>query len=599
MAMDRHRRARALRIPASVPEDSSTHMVRAGVWAPIAESVELAIGMKRVPMERGPDGWWRTAQAVLSPESDYAFIVDGRGPFPDPRSPWQPQGVHGPSRHLDHSVFAWTDRHWQARPLSSAIVYELHLGTFTPEGTCDAAIARLPHLCDLGITHVQLMPVAAFEGDRGWGYDGVAPFAPHEAYGGPDGLKRLVNACHAHGLGVILDVVYNHLGPTGNYLSQYGPYFSDRHPTPWGQGVNFDGPASQEVRQYFLDNARMWLRDYHIDGLRLDAIHAIIDLSAVHFLEELAASVEEWSASLGRHFVLIAESDLNDPRVVQPWEIGGYGIDAQWSDDIHHALHVVLTGEQLGYYADFSSIEDLAVSLRRPYVYAGHHSTVRGRPHGRPPVGMTGHRFVAYLQNHDQIGNRALGERICHLVSHQRAMLGTALILLSPYVPMLFQGEEWSASSPFQYFVDFEREPELALAVSEGRRRECAFSDIEVPDPNARSTFERSRLNWEELALSMHREMFEWHQKLIQFRRSHPSLTNGRLDQVHTRLDTEQEWLVVDRDPVVIAANFSGQRRQVPGVWSGYRAALESRPGTAVEPDSVSLPGETIAVLIR
>lgn len=577
---------------------SHSHVTdRLTVWVPDAKNVQVDLEGKRSPLTPHGDGWWTGEDQRLKHGCDYQFFVDGRGPFPDPRSPWQPSGVHGPSRYVDHSRFAWTDQHWQAKPLASAILYELHVGTFTPQGTFDAAITRLSHLVELGITHVELMPVAAFEGSRGWGYDGVLAFAPHEAYGGPDGLKRLVNACHERGLGVILDVVYNHLGPSGNYLAQFGPYFTRSHQTPWGEALNFDGPGNHEVRRYFFDNALMWLRDYHFDGLRLDAIHAIIDLSAVHFLEELALRVDEWSASLGRHFVLIAESDLNDPRIVQPWEIGGYGINAQWSDDIHHALHVVLTGEQFGYYADFRSIEDLAVSMRRPFVYAGQHSSVRGRPHGRPPVGMTGHRFIAYLQNHDQLGNRAFGERICHLAGQRRAMIGAALILLSPYIPMLFQGEEWSATSPFQYFVDFAHQPDLASAVAEGRRREFQLSGEQIPNPNNIEPFRRSKLNWDEVEEARHARMLQWHQDLIRLRRSLPALTNGRLDQVMTRLDATAQWLVVERGNVTIVANFATEPRSVPGQWNGVEVRL-SNDNVELAENVVELPPETVCVLV-
>ena len=450
------------------------------------------------------DGWW-TAEAVsAAPGTDYAFRLDGGPPLPDPRSVWQPQGVHGPSRVLDHGAFPWTDGRWQQGPLPSAVLYELHVGTFTPEGTFEAAIARLDHLVDLGITHVELMPVAEFPGSRGWGYDGVDLYAPHHAYGGPEGLKRLVNACHAKGFAVLLDVVYNHLGPAGNYLERFGPYFTARHQTPWGPAVNLDGPGSDEVRRFFCDNALMWLRDYHLDGLRLDAVHALVDTSAVSFLEQLAAEVHALEAHLGRHLVLIAESDLNDPRVVRPPELGGYGLGAQWSDDFHHALHTVLTGERDGYYADFGSLADLAKALTGTFVYDGRYSHFRGRRHGRPTAGLTGDHFLGYLQNHDQIGNRAQGERSSHLPNSGRLKIAAALVLTSPFIPLLFQGEEWGASTPFQYFTDHD-DPELGRAVREGRRVEFAgfgWAPEAIPDPQDPATFARSKLDWQERARS-------------------------------------------------------------------------------------------------
>ena len=381
-------------------------------------------------------------------------------------------------------------------------IYELHVGTFSPEGTFDGAAARLDHLVDLGVDVVELLPVAQFPGRHGWGYDGVDLYAPHDPYGGPDGLKRLVDACHARGLAVVIDVVYNHLGPAGNYLAEFGPYFTDRYTTPWGTAVNLDGPDSDPVRDFVVGNALMWVRDYHADGLRLDAIHAIVDTSAVHILEELRAQVEALAAELGRQVFLIAESDLNDPKIVHRPELGGYGIDAQWSDDFHHALHAVLTGERTGYYADFGSLDHLAKSLRQAYVYDGGYSPHRRRRHGRSPAGLPPTRFLGYLQNHDQVGNRATGERSSMLLSTGLLKVAAAIVLLGPFVPMLFQGEEWAASTPFLYFTDHD-DPELGEAVSEGRRREFAafgWSPEQVPDPQAPETFEASVLRWDERA---------------------------------------------------------------------------------------------------
>jgi maltooligosyltrehalose trehalohydrolase len=568
------------------------------VWAPLASEMQLITAGRAATMQPAAGGWWEAAEGAVAGGQDYQFRVSG-AVLPDPRSPWQPAGVHGASRHVDHAAFAWTDRHWQARPLGSAVIYELHIGTFTPRGTFDAAIERLDHLVELGVSHVELMPVAEFLGDFGWGYDGAALFAPHHAYGGPDGLKRLVNACHAKGLGVLLDVVYNHLGPSGNYLSRYGPYFTDRHATPWGPALNFDGPDSEEVRRFFCDNALMWLRDYHCDGLRLDAVHAIVDTSATTFLEQLATEVDELKAHLGRHLVLIAESDLNDPRVVRPWELGGFGMDAQWSDDIHHALHTVLTGERQGYYADFGDLADLATAMTQPYVYAGQHSEYRRRRHGRPPINLSAHRFVAYLQNHDQLGNHKQGERISHLVNLDRCKIGAALVLLSPYVPLLFQGEEWGATSPFQFFVDFHSEPKLAAAVREGRQREFAsfgWQAAEVPDPTDPATFERSKLNWHDLAEPVHQKLLAWHRELIRLRRQVWAFTTGRLDETTAAFDEEQSWLRIERGLITIVCNFAPQQRVIPTAGRTGAVFLASKQGWELTGDAVKLPGESVLV---
>ncbi len=570
------------------------------VWAPHANSLRLLTGEEPIELTKSEAGWW-TGESSLELGDDYTLEIDGKGGIPDPRSPWQPSGVHGPSRHFDHSCFAWSDRNWQARPLASAILYELHVGTFTPEGTFDAVISKLDHLIDLGVTHIELMPVASFLGHHGWGYDGVALYAPHEAYGGPIGLKRLVDACHSRGVAVVLDVVYNHLGPSGNYLPQFGPYFSERHSTPWGASLNFDGPDSDEVRRFFCDNAIMWLRDYHIDGLRLDAVHAIIDTSAIPFLEQLASEVDDLKAHLGRHFVLIAESDLNDPRVIRAPELGGFGIDAQWSDDIHHSLHTVLTGEQLGYYEDFGSLADLANSMQRPFVYAGRKSAHRRRRHGRPTLGMQGRHFVAYLQNHDQLGNRARGERLCHLTKIDRVKIGAALILTSPYIPMLFQGEEWRSSSPFLYFVDFDEEPELANSVTEGRCREFAsfgWRREEIPDPTSPESFLRSKLIWEEIDDKEHAEMLAWHKALIAIRKKLSALTTGRLDAVRAEYDAHSEWLLVERGPIHIVCNFSTNSVELRcKSEENCSILLASRPTCELRGADIHLPGESIAII--
>ena len=570
------------------------------VWAPTARTAQVEVGGKRMPMVRDDGGWWRAALPEAGAEVEYRFVLDGGAPLPDPRSPSQPLGVHGPSRLVDHNVFRWSDQRWQAGPLAAAVIYELHIGTFTPEGTFDAAIGRLDHLVDLGITHLELMPVAEFPGLRGWGYDGVDLYAPHHGYGGPEGLKRLVDACHARGLAVLLDVVYNHLGPAGNYLARFGPYFTDRYRTPWGEAVNLDGADSNEVRRFFCDNALMWLRDYRMDGLRIDATHALFDQSAMPFLEQLAAEVDALGARHGRRLVLIVESDLNDPRAVRPRAVGGYGLDALWNEDFHHALHAVLTGERTGYYADFGALGDVATALHEGFVYGARYSAYRRRHHGRPAVGLDGDRFVGFLQNHDQVGNRARGERLSQLMSPGRLMIGAALVLTSPFVPMLFHGEEWGARTPFQYFTDHE-DAALGRAVSDGRRREfAAFGEKveDVPDPQAPETFYRSKLDWGELGREPHSGVLDWYRRLIRLRLSHTELSDGRLDVLRALFNEKEHWLRVDRGPFTIACNLSAAPRALPLAPNRPRCVvLASEPDIAVAAETVELPPESVAIL--
>ena len=569
------------------------------VWAPHAQRVELYMAGNRHPMTAADYGWWHS-ELALGDHRDYAFVLDGGDPLPDPRSPSQPRGIHGASRMVDHKAFSWRDQRWQARPLSAAIIYELHVGTFTPQGTFAAVIDKLDYLVELGITHIELMPVNEFSGSRGWGYDGADLYAPHHAYGGPDELKRLVDACHRRGLAVILDVVYNHLGPAGTYLERFGPYFTERYATPWGQAINFDGPDSDEVRRFVCDNALMWLRDYHFDGLRLDAVHALIDTSAMHLLEQLACEVAELQAQSGRHLILIAESDLNDPRIVRSQEIGGYGIHAQWSDDFHHALHTVLTGERDGYYADFGSMADLGKAIERVFVYDGSYSAFRRRRHGSPPNGNLGHAFLGYLQNHDQVGNRAKGERSSHLLSFGRLKIAAALVLSAPFIPMLFQGEEWAATSPFLYFTNHE-DAELGRLVTEGRRREfAAFSahSDDVPDPQALDTFERSKLAWDECSRAPHAEMLDWHRRLIRLRRESAALSDGRLDRVTVTFDEQAKWLVMARGSITLTCNLSERRQLMPvSIGKDARILLASEKEIQLAGDGVELPPDSVAII--
>jgi maltooligosyltrehalose trehalohydrolase len=568
------------------------------VWAPDATTIEIDVQGSRMPLQRSHEDWWSVDVPGFMHGSRYGFVVDGCEPvLPDPRSGWQPDGVHGYSAFVDHSAFEWTDQHWQARPLSSAVIYELHIGTFSPVGTFDGAIERLEHLVDLGVTHVELMPVAQFSGDWGWGYDGVDLYAPHSAYGGPDALKRLVNECHARGLAVILDVVYNHLGPSGNYLSKFAPYHTSRYATPWGDAVNLDGPRSGGVRQFFIENALMWLRDYHFDGLRVDAVHELVDNSACHFAEELTSAVRDLSVELGRYLAVIAESDLNDPRVVRPQELSGYGMDAQWSDDFHHSLHTVLTGERSGYYADFGSIEQLAKALRNGYVYDGVYSEYRRRNHGRSPLGLEGHRFLGYIQNHDQIGNRAAGERISHLVNPRRVKIAAALVFTAPFIPMIFQGEEWAASSHFRYFTQHE-DAELAEAVSQGRRSEFisfGWQPHDVPDPQDPETFHSSKLRWDEINQAQHADMLEWYRRLIELRRKSASLLNGKMSAAHVNCDEEARWLTLRRGDIHVVCNFAERAQQIQ--CHRGEILLDSDSRTAVTDDAVWMPEESVVIL--
>jgi maltooligosyltrehalose trehalohydrolase len=574
-------------------------MKKISVWAPSPKKVELQFNEKSLPMSRNQDGWWTTEVPEAKPGDNYGFMLDGAVPVPDPRSPWQPEGVHKLSRLVDQSAFQWTCGTFQAPMLASAIIYELHVGTFTPKGTFLSVIERLDHLVALGVTHVELMPVVEFSGGHGWGYDGVDLFAPHHAYGTPDDLKKLVDACHARGLAVILDVVYNHLGPSGNYLGKFGPYFTKKFASPWGEGINFDGPDSHEVRRFFCDNALMWLRDYRFDALRLDAVHGIIDTSAVHILEQLKLEVEKLSLQLGRHLALIPESDLNDPRLLWTRERGGYELDAQWSDDFHHALHAVLTGERTGYYSDFGSVAALAKALRHAFVYDGVFSEHRRRVHGRSGDGLSGHRFLGYLQNHDQVGNRARGDRSSHLMSPGKQKIGAALVLASPFLPMLFQGEEWGASTPFFYFTDYQ-EPELANAVREGRCREFVafgWKPEDTADPQARETFEQSKLNWGEAAKPPHAEILDWHKRLIELRRAEPDLSDGNLEKVQVTFDEKERWLVMKRRSMSVVCNFAERSQRVPIFGGASKMLLASHEKIQVGNGHVEMPGEAASIM--
>ena len=591
--------------------DGST---RVSVWAPKARLVEVILTRDGVPeshpLSAGADGIHGGIVRRAPAGTDYSYRLDGGPDRPDPVSRWRPHGVHGPTRIVDPAAFQWSDAGWRGVEMADLAIYELHVGTFTPAGTFDGVIDRLPMLRELGVTALEIMPVAEFPGARNWGYDGVSLYAVQSTYGGPDGLKRLVDAAHRGGLAVLLDVVYNHLGPEGNYLSEFGPYFSDRYRTAWGEGFNLDGPDSDEVRRYLVDNAAYWVTEYHLDGLRLDAADRIVDLSPLHVAEEIGAAVHAQGEALGRRTLVIAEIDANDPRWVRGREVGGFGLDAHWSDDFHHAVHVALTGERTGYYADFAEPGAVAKVLGERYVNDGRYSPHRRRRHGRPAADVPRDRFVVCVQNHDQTGNRAGGERLAALVSPGAVRLAAAILLLSPYVPLLFMGEEHGETNPFLYFVSH-GDPALVEAVREGRRREfAAFAWIgEVPDPQAAATFEASRPNWTLAESPEGMRLRALYRDLLRLRRSEPALRPAAAD-VRVRSDDAAGWLAVryEREGEVLEGifNLSPEVRRVPLAESRpWRVLLASdEPGyggageAALEEGGLRLPGHT-AVLLR
>jgi maltooligosyltrehalose trehalohydrolase len=537
---------------------------RFDVWAPYPERVRLVAGEDVLEMTRDHDGWWSPLGPVPAGEVDYGYLVDDSGTvLPDPRSRRQPNGVHERSRTYDPDVFEWTDDRWTGRQLAGSVLYELHIGTFTPEGTLDAAIARIDHLVALGVDLVELMPVNAFNGTHNWGYDGVLWSAVHEEYGGPAGYQRFVDSAHAAGLGVVQDVVYNHLGPSGNYLPMFGPYLKAEGENAWGSLVNLDGEGSAEVRRYILDSALMWLRDYHVDGLRLDAVHALVDESETHLLEELGREVAALSAHLRRPLCLIAESDLNDALTVMPREAGGIGMDAQWSDDFHHALHVALTGETSGYYADFEPLSALAKVCTRGFFHDGTYSSFRGRDHGAPvpTATMPTWRLVVTNQNHDQVGNRAVGDRLPEHLDDDQLVCAAMLTLAGPFTPMLFMGEEWATSRPFQFFTSHP-EPDLGTATAEGRLREfeqMGWDPTVVPDPQDPETFRRSVLDWSELAEGRHARVLAAYQRLVELRRSLPDLTDPWFGSISCTADEVRRVFTMRRGGLLMVVNFGDE----------------------------------------
>ena len=582
------------------------------VWAPEAEKMELHIldpDDRRLPMESLERGYFEVTVHDAAPGARYMYIIDGEKERPDPASALQPDGVHGPSMVMDADGFEWTDQSWRGLPLEDYILYEIHVGTFTREGTFDGVISRLDELKELGITALEVMPVAQFPEERNWGYDGVYPFAVQNSYGGPDELKRLVNACHRKGMAVVLDVVYNHLGPEGNYLWDYGPYFTNRYQTPWGEAVNFDGAHSDEVRAFFLQNALRWVDEFHFDALRLDALHAIYDFSARTFLEDLADEVHELGHDSGRLVYLIAESDLNNSRLIRPRSEGGFELDAQWSDDFHHALHTLLTGEELGYYMDFGSVSMMAEAIDDGYVYSGRYSRFRQRSHGNYAGDLSPRKFVACIQNHDQVGNRMMGDRLSTLTDSESLKLAAASIILSPYIPLLFMGEEYGETAPFLYFISH-TDMELVEAVRKGRKEE--FSSFgwkeSPPDPFQIETFEKSRLNPEIKNTDWNKTLYFFYKELVRIRKENPSISSAERDDITVECRKKEEIIFIHRkkreNETLLFLNFSTGDRGVDfeapeGRWNKVIDSAAYRPSgkkkDAVSPADFS-SGETVTV---
>jgi maltooligosyltrehalose trehalohydrolase len=564
------------------------------VWAPSAKTVAIRTDDGDISLEPQGDGHW--AAPDLPAGTDYSVVLDGADPVPDPRSRRQPAGVHAASRTFDPDEYEWNDASWTGRQLAGGVIYELHVGTFTPDGTLDAAIEKLDHLVGLGVDFVELLPVNGFNGTRNWGYDGVLWFTVHEGYGGPEAYQRFVDACHARGLAVLQDVVYNHLGPSGNYLPNFGPYLTDESANTWGSSVNLAEPA---VRRYILDNASMWMRDYHVDGLRLDAVHALVDESPKHILKELAEETDALSAWLGRPLTLIAESDLNDPKLIMPREAGGYGLTAQWSDDYHHSLHVALTGETTGYYEDFASLGALDKTSTKGFFHNGTYSSFRGRDHGHPidPQVPTW-RLVTFAQDHDQIGNRATGDRLTESLDSGLLAVAAVLTLAGPFTPMLFMGEEWGATTPWQFFTSHP-EPDLGKATAEGRIAEferMGWDPDVVPDPQDVETFQRSKLDWREPGDGSHAELLALYRELARLRREVPELTDPRFAHLTGSFDDDARWFRLDRAGVSVLANFGAASVTLP---VGGAVLLSTSEESEVAESETTLAGHSAVILRR
>lgn len=627
------RAAWELELGARPLSDGST---RFRVWAPLANHLAVKImgePPRTIEMERGAGAIYETVVREVAAGADYLYVIDGERERPDPLSRWQPHGVHGPSRVVDPEEFPWTDGEWRGLPLKDFLIYELHTGTFTPEGTFEAAIEKLPHLKRLGVTAIELMPVAQFPGGRNWGYDGAYLFAPQSTYGGPRGLKRLIDACHREGLAVVMDVVYNHLGPEGNYLGEYAPVYSDSYRTPWGAALNFDGEESDGVRRFFRDNALYWLAEYHVDALRLDAIHRIIDIGPKHILQEIAEEFHREAERLGRLAWTIAESDLNDVRIIKPKEECGYGLDAQWSDDFHHSLHALLTGTTRGYFADFGRVEDLARAITEGFVYDGRHSPFRRKTHGNSSAARPGEQHVVFVQNHDQIANAYWGDRLASLVTLEQQKVAAALLLCAPNVPMLFMGEEWGEVAPFLYFTSH-TDKELGQAVREGRRAEYASYAKEegetisalggFADPQDPATFEQSKMDWSLLDETPHAQVFRFYCNLIALRKQHPALSDCDKRRTRASFDEDRRWLTIERGAgedrsALLLCNLSPDAQAVPlleqrsatwrlALWSGAQEYAGAHPtatpppelgGDGKEPSSIMLAGWSAALYVK
>ena len=536
------------------------------VWAPTANAVEVVLKNREEPvmMQKDESGYWSKEIQQVGPGDYYKFRLNSEKEHPDPASRSQPKGVHEWSQVVDSNSHEWKDNSWGGIPLSEMIIYELHVGTFTPEGTFEAVINKLDHLKELGVNTLEIMPVSQFPGNRNWGYDGVYPYAAQTSYGGAEGLKKMIDACHQAGFAVLLDAVYNHMGPEGNYLSEFGPYFTTKYETPWGKALNFDDAFSDDVRNFFIQNAIMWMEEFHFDGLRLDAIHEIIDLGARHFLKELSLETDKLEKKTGRKYTLIAESDLNDTEIINSYEKGGFGLEAQWVDDFHHSLHTLLTGENEGYYQDFGSLELLAKSFRQAFVYDGKYSTFRKRTVGSDPAGLDSSSFVVCIQNHDQVGNRPLGDRLSQQVSLERQKLAAGILLASAFTPMLFMGEEFAEDQPFQYFVSH-GDPDLVKAVQEGRKREFRYfldHSGEFPDPQSEETFQRSKINWDFRRNETKNVIFGYYKELIQLRKN-GAFGDFRSKKITTETDNDRELIKISAGKLFAVFNFNLEPQEV------------------------------------
>jgi len=612
-----------LRFGASV---RSGYSVEFRVWAPNLTSLAVRVmggnegePSRTIPMRQSSDSEFVATVPQVGAGADYVYVLDGERERPDPVSRWQPGGVHAPSRVVDPASFRWSDQGWSGIPLRDFIIYELHTGTFTREGTFEGMIPRLPYLRDLGITAIEIMPVAEVPGNRNWGYDGASLYAPQSSYGGPTGLKKLVDACHQHGLAVVLDVVYNHLGPEGNYLPEFAPCFTDTHHTPWGKAINFDGPESDGVRRFIIDNALYWLTEYHVDALRLDAIHGIYDFGARHILDELSQAFQDQARRLQRQAWLIAESDLENVRIINPRAKGGYAFDAQWHDDFHHALYALLTGQREGFLMDFGAVANLSKSVTEGFVFDWKYSHYRRRHYGSSSKNRPGEQFVGFIQNHDQVANTSRGKRLSSLVSSGQQKLAAVLTLSSPFLPLLFMGEEYGETAPFLYFTSFD-DPGLAAAVTAGRKKELGshYSESEFADPQAPGTFEHCKLDWSKTEVSPHAEILRLYRDLISLRRRHLSLANCRKELTEIQFNEQRKWLLMKRsDPsgsgALLVFNFSSEAQSIPVLDSDHSWRLALWTGDAIygggsgprpveRPGSVSqllLAGFEAAILIR